>query len=143
MQAIAQADPVSVYLKRHGFAPEVAYFEGGGFVMGWRLCLGDFTWVYRVDGDTLTVCDLTAVQDPQGQGSGRAVSQFVALIQRIGREVSGVRRVRGRFMEQFAVPELNLARQRLADVLLAKGAQWQDMEGDAWLVYSYETTRRP
>ncbi|MHC8397971.1 type III secretion system effector protein SseE [Pseudomonas sp. MDT1-17] len=143
MRSFSPADPVTDYLKQQGFTPEVAYFEASSFVMGWRVSFDDFTWVYRVEDGTLTVCDFTAVQDTQGKEGSRAVSQFVSLIQRIGRDVRGVQRVRGRFMEPLAPLVLKQTRERLANVLLAKGAQWRAIEGESWLVYSLGSNNRP
>ncbi|CAI8808170.1 hypothetical protein [Pseudomonas zeae] len=137
MQTFYPADPVTDYLKQRGFVPQVAYFESSAFVMGWRVHFDDFEWVYRVEGGMLTVCDFAAVDDPQGKGSSRAVAQFVALIQRIGRDVRGVQQVRGRFIEQLSDTQLHQARERLANVLVAKGARWQTMEGEPWLVYAF------
>lgn len=139
MSSFSPADPVTDYLQQQGFTPEVAYFEASGFVMGWRVHFDDFTWVYRLENGILTVCDFAAVKDPQGKVTCRAVSQFVALIQRIGRNAPGVQLVRGCFMEQLAHSENNQARERLANVLLAKGAQWRVIEGESWLVYSLES----
>lgn len=136
MRSFSPADPVTDYLRQQGFTPEVAYFEASGFFMGWRVSFDDFAWVYRVEDGTLTVCDFTAVQDTQGKEGSRAVSQFVSLIQRIGRDVRGVQRVRGRFMEQLAHLAFTQTRERLANVLLAKGAQWRDIDGESWLVYA-------
>ncbi|AIC22544.1 hypothetical protein EY04_27620 [Pseudomonas chlororaphis] len=143
MRSLYPADPVTDYLKQQGFTPEVAYFEASGFVMGWRVRFTDFEWVYRVEDGTLTVCDFTAVQDNQGRGTSRAVSQLVSLIQQLGRDVRGLLRVRGRFMAQFAHSELNQARERLANVLLAKGAKWRVMEGEYWLVYALGMENHP
>ncbi|MBB6155175.1 hypothetical protein HDC30_002398 [Pseudomonas sp. JAI115] len=137
MSAYALADPVTTYLLPQGFVPEVAYFEGSGFVVGWQVGFDDFTWVYRLDGDTLTVCDFTAQTDSQDGASGRAVSRFVALIRQIGREVEGVLQVRGRFIESMADAALNQSRERLAKILLSQGATWQEMEGEPWLVYVF------
>lgn len=131
------ADPVTTYLFAQGFAPELAYFEASGFVMGWRVGFDEFTWVYRVDADTLTVCDFTARHESQDKESGRAVSAFIALIQQIGCEVAGLKRVRGRFIETLADEALKQSRERLAIVLQAKGAKWQELEGEPWLVYVF------
>jgi hypothetical protein len=129
-------DPVTVYLKRQGYTPEIAYFENSGFVMGWRVRFCDFEWVYRVEDGILTVCDFMTVDDNQGKGASLAVAKFISLTQRIGREVQRLDLVRGRFIECLANSQINHNRERLANVLLAKGAQWQTVDGEVWLVYS-------
>lgn len=126
-------DPVTQFLKSQSLQPEVAYFEKSEFVMGWQVQLGDFGLVYRFEDTTLTVCDFTAIEG--AKGTSGAVSQFISLIHRIERHVKEISSVRGRFIDEVANVGINQPRERLAKVLIAQGASWQEVEGELWLVY--------
>ena len=126
-------DSVTQFLKSQGLQPEVAYFEKSDFVIGWRVHLRDFELVYRFEDNTLTVCNFTAIEG--AKGTSGAVSQFIFLIHRIERHIKQLYSVQGRFVESFASPEINQVRERLANVLMAKGASWQEIDGESWLVY--------
>ncbi|MBV4465811.1 hypothetical protein KVG95_21015 [Pseudomonas sp. SWRI79] len=139
MQALKSVDPVTQFLRSQGLQPEVAYFERSDFVIGWRIHLGDLELVYRLEEDTLIVCDFTAKEG--AQGTSGAVAQFVHLIHRIERNVQQLHAVRGMFIERIANPELNGVRERLASVLEAKGASWQEVDGKPWLVYPLMSKR--
>lgn len=133
MPAPQSIDPVTQFLKSQGLQPEVAYFEKGDFVMGWQVHLGDFELVYRFEDNTLTVCNFTAIEGTKGTSG--AISQFIFLVHRIGRHIKQLYSVRGRFVEILSSPEINRVRERLANVLISKGASWQIIDGDSWLVY--------
>ncbi|AZE49984.1 hypothetical protein C4K04_4320 [Pseudomonas chlororaphis] len=133
MPVLQSIDPVTLFLKLQGLQPEVAYFEKSDFVVGWQVHLGDFELVYRFEDNTLTVCSFTAIEG--AKGTSGAVSQFIFLIHRIERYVKELYSVRGRFIDSIANPEINQVRERLANVLMAKGASWQEIDGESWLVY--------
>ena len=133
MPALQSIDPVTQFLKSQGMQPEVAYFEKSEFVMGWHLQLGDFELVYRFEDSTLTVCEFTAIET--AKGTSGAVSQFISLIHRIERHVKELSSVRGRFIDSVANSKINKVRERLANVLMAEGASWQEIDGEPWLVY--------
>jgi hypothetical protein len=133
MPALQSIDPVTQFLKSQGLQPEVAYFEKSEFVMGWQVQLGDFELVYRFEDSTLTVCNFTAIES--AKGTSGAVSQFISLIHRIERYVKELSSVRGRFIDSVANSQINQVRERLAKVLMAQGASWEEVEGESWLVY--------
>ncbi|MDI2590420.1 hypothetical protein NYP20_13305 [Pseudomonas sp. N3-W] len=133
MPALQSIDPVTQFLKSQGLQPEVAYFEKSEFVMGWQVQLGDFELVYRFEDSTLTVCNFTAIES--AKGTSGAVSQFISLIHRIERYVKELSSVRGRFIDSVANSQINQVRERLAKVLVAQGASWEEVEGESWLVY--------
>ncbi|MGF6401553.1 hypothetical protein ABH905_005219 [Pseudomonas frederiksbergensis] len=133
MSALQSLDPVTHFLKSQGLLPEVAYFERSDYVLGWRVHLEDFELVYRCENNTLIVCNFIAKEEAKVMG--RAISQFVFLIHRIERNIKQLYSVRGRFIESFSNPEINQVRERLASILMAKGASWQQIDGESWLVY--------
>lgn len=135
MPALQSIDPVTQFLKSQGLQPEVAYFEKSDFVMGWQVQLGDFELVYRFEDSALKVCDFTAIEG--AKGTSGAVSQFISLIHRIERYVKELSSVQGRFIDSVANSEINQVRERLANVLMAEGASWQEVEGEPWLVYPF------
>ena len=106
--------------------------------MGWQVQLGDFELVYRFEDRTLTVCNFTAIESAKGVSG--AVSQFISLIHRIERHVKELSSVRGRFINSLANAEINQVRERLANVMMAQGASWQEVEGEFWLVYPLTST---
>jgi hypothetical protein len=57
------------------------------------------------------------------------------LIHRIERYVKELSSVRGRFIDSVANSQINQVRERLAKVLVAQGASWEEVEGESWLVY--------
>jgi hypothetical protein len=133
MPALQSIDPVTQFLQLQGLQPEVAYFEKSDFVMGWQVQLGDFELIYLFEDTTLTVCNFTAIEG--AKGTSGAVSQFISLIHRIERYVKELSSVRGRFIDSVANSQINQVRERLAKVLMAEGASWQEIEGESWLVY--------
>ncbi len=133
-------DAVTCYLKKSGMKPEPAYFESSSFMIGWRIQVNDLELVYRLDEDCLIICDLVSLRE--SSGSSDAVSTFIHLIHQMERSGVQVREVRGMFVKTLSNPEINRMRERLAAVLEAQGAYWQEIDGDSWLVYSLERARR-
>lgn len=131
-------DAVTCYLKKSGMNPEPAYFESSSFMIGWRIQVNDLELVYRLDEDCLIICDLVSKKE----SSSDAVSTFIHLIHRMERSGVQMREVRGMFLQTLSNPGLNRMRERLAAVLEAQGAYWQEIDGDSWLVYSLERARR-
>ncbi|MBK5415400.1 hypothetical protein [Pseudomonas sp. TH31] len=133
MPALPSIDPVTRFFKSQGLQPEVAYFGKSDFVVGWRVRLSSFEVVYRCENTMLTVCSFIANQGDNGAGG--AVSQFIVLVHQIECNIKQLNSVRGCFVESFADPEISRDRRRLASILLAKGAAWQKIDGESWLVY--------
>lgn len=136
MTALPSIDPVTRFFKSQGLQPEVAYFGKSDFFMGWRVQLSSFELVYRCENTTLTVCSFIAREGVGAVASG-AVTQFITLIHQIECTIKQLNSVRGRFIESFADSEINQVRQRLASLLMAKGAAWQNIDGESWLVYPF------
>lgn len=140
MSAFNAVDPVTQMLISQGMRPEVAYFGKSQFVVGWKICLVGAELVYRVEDKVLIICDFAAVDS--SVESNRAVSHFILLIRQIERSVEKLHSVRGRFIESCAEQKLNCTRKRLSNVLQAKGASWQEVDGEQWLVYPLASKRR-
>ncbi|KWN63611.1 secretion protein [Burkholderia ubonensis] len=131
-------DAVTRYLRAQGFDPQPAYFGESGFRVGWRLRINDLELVYRLDKGSLIVCDLVAKE--RSQGASNAVATFIHLVHRIERSGVPVQEVCGMFIETASDPELNRVRRRLALVLEAQGACWQEIDGEPWLLYPIGAT---
>lgn len=131
--SVATLDPVTQFLNANGFKTKVAYFEKSDFVMGWEVMSDEMGLIYRLDNDQLIICHFAARQGPQGLKS--AVTRFIQLIHQIQRGVPEVKSVRGMLLETLSQPEINEARQRLAQALQAQGARWEELNGERWLVY--------
>ncbi|MEJ8799954.1 secretion protein [Trinickia caryophylli] len=132
-------DAVTRFLQSQGFEPAVACFESSDFVIGWRIRTPEFELVYRVEADQLIVCDYQPAAGGQANG---AVMAFIRFIHRIERHVPQLASVRGMFIEMLSDPVLTEARKRLARVLEAQGADWREIEGEAWLVYPMPVRKR-
>jgi hypothetical protein len=126
-------DGVTNYLKAQGMRPEPAYFGESSFRVGWRVSVNDLELVYRVDGDSLVICDFAAVAGTDGASD--AVTTFIRLVHRIERDGVPLRDVRGMLFETASNPALNALRRRLAIVLEGQGAYWREIDGDWWLHY--------
>lgn len=132
MQQIT-TDVVTQYLRMRGDNPEVAYFGSSQFVIGWQVKMPDFELVYRMDHDELIICNFNARQDMAN--SHQAVSAFIKFIHQLEKSSPKIKRVRGMFLDSLEIKVVAL-RQRLAEVLIYQGACWQEIEGDAWLIYN-------
>ncbi|WP_240674618.1 secretion protein [Burkholderia stabilis] len=126
-------DGVTNFLVAQGMHPEPAYFGQSSFRVGWRVRLNDLELVYRLDGDSMVVCDFAAVESANGVSD--AVATFIRLIHRIERSGVPLRDVRGMLFETASNPSLNDLRRRLATVLEAQGAYWREIDGELWLHY--------
>ena len=123
-------DTVTPFLAAHGIIAGTACLGRSDVVIGRRICLPALVLVYRQEGGELIVCDLAAgVQ-------GGAVRAFLQLVRMLAAGVPQLQRIRGLFLERVSDPALNRARARLARILEAKGARWQFVAGDGWLVYT-------
>lgn len=133
----ANVDPTGDCLKQIGIESEPAFFGQSAVQIGWRIRLRNLELVYRQEDDVLIICDLRLC-DISTVSSG-AVATFIGLIHRLEKE-SRLREVRGMLIETMANPQLNQLRSRLATVLEAEGAGWQEIDGENWLVYPMRTT---
>lgn len=133
-------DGVTNYLVAQGMRPEPAYFGQSSFRVGWRVRVNDLELVYRLDGDSLVICDFAAADGTEGASD--AVTTFIRLIHRIERGGVPLRDVRGMLFETASNPSLNALRLRLATVLEAQGAYWREIDGDWWLHYPVAGSRQ-
>lgn len=133
-------DPLTTFLHRQGENTQVEYFAESEFVIGRRLRQSEFEIIYRQDADELVIADFNA---RQGHDDSGAVSGFIRLIHRIEREVPSLRRVRGLFLHCAAQPQLNQCRERLSRVLERKGAHWETIDNESWLVYPFHSRTAP
>lgn len=129
----AKSDAVTLWLQAQGLMPQLEFFGNSQLVVGWRVKLTDFELVYRQQSDELIICDFVALSD--APASHRAVLAFIKLIHQLQRSVTSLRLVRGLFLHSLTLPALNSLRERLAAVLEAKGATWQEIDGEPWLTY--------
>ncbi|KVW47275.1 secretion protein [Burkholderia ubonensis] len=127
------ADGVTNFLVAHGMRPESAYFGQSSVRVGWRVRVNDLELVYRLDGDSLIICDFVAAEETNGASD--AVATFIRLIHRIERAKVPLRSVRGMLFETASNPSISELRRRLASVLEAQGAYWREIDGDWWLHY--------
>ncbi|NWD64108.1 secretion protein [Pseudomonas sp. IPO3774] len=133
-----ELDALTTFLHGRGESTEVEYFGQSEFVIGRRLRRREFEVVYRQDGNEVVIADFIT---REGCDDVDAVSAFIRLIHWIERELPDLYRVRGLFVRTEAQPQLNQVRERLSRVLERKGAHWQMIEGDAWLVYPLQAAR--
>ncbi|AJY42128.1 secretion protein [Burkholderia humptydooensis] len=134
------ADGVTNFLVAHGMRPEPAHFGQSSFRVGWRVRVNDLELVYRLDGDSLIICDFVAAEGTNGASD--AVATFIRLIHRIERGNVPLRDVRGMLFETASNPSINELRRRLASVLEAQGAYWRKIDGDWWLHYPVAGSRQ-
>lgn len=126
-------DPVTQYLAHQGIETSPAYFETSQFEWGKRWDHQHWSMVYRVDDNTLTICDFSSKGNTHGIGS--AVLQLVEELKNIRRKVSQINKIRGMVIYDAGLPAQRVARQALHDVLIEKGAKEVVEEGATWLVY--------
>lgn len=127
-----KSDVVTRYLAANGFTPQVERFGNSDFIIGMRIQHTDFELVYRFENEELIVCDF--VNRSKENQNNRAVAGFIKLIHQLERAVPHIRQVRGMLLHSVYA-EVTALRERLATVLIAQGANWQQVEGDSWLVY--------
>ncbi|MCU7986216.1 MULTISPECIES: secretion protein [Shewanella] len=126
-------DSVSQYLARQGVTVSPAYFENSQFE--WGKCWDSPHWsmVYRVDENTLTICDFCSKGNTSGVSS--AVLQLVEQLRHLRRSLPDIQQIRGMVIHDAGRPAQRLARQALREVLLKQGAKEVNQNGETWLVY--------
>jgi len=127
-----KTDIVTRYLAANGFAPQVERFGNSDVIIGFRIKHADFELVYRFENEELIVCDF--VNCSKENQNNRAVAGFIKIIHQLERALPQIRLVKGMLLQSL-YDEVTTLRERLANVLIAQGANWQLIEGDSWLVY--------
>ena len=126
-------DSASEYLARQGVVVSPAYFESSEFEWGKQWESTHWSLVFRVDGNTLTICDFCSKGTTSGVSS--AVLQLVEQLRRVRKNVPAITQIRGMVIQDAGLPLQRLARKALREVLLKQGAKEVQQDGATWLVY--------
>lgn len=126
-------DPVTQYLAKQGIEVSSAYFESSQFEWGKSWDTQHWSLVYRVDDNTLTICDFSSKGNNTGISS--AVSQLVEQLKLIRHRVPEIKQIRGMVIHDACLPTLGLARKALQNVLIKQGAKQVNQADGTWLVY--------
>ncbi|MGQ5524510.1 hypothetical protein ACUHMQ_14795 [Chitinimonas sp. PSY-7] len=124
-------DAVTRFLKSEGFQPIERKFLDTDFSMGHEVETDRFSLTYRLDGDRLVLCDFAG-----REGEAGSVLGVVSLLRRITHSVPEVSVIDAMILAVPNDPELDRARHRLADVMLAEGAKPIVVDDEYWLRYT-------
>ncbi|MBJ7263181.1 MAG: hypothetical protein JHC61_05330 [Burkholderiaceae bacterium] len=123
-------DDVTHFLRGEGLQPAAQRFLGSDFLLGYRIATEHFVLIYRQEGERLLLCDFAAAT-----ADGQAVIALRTLVRRIASAVPAVRYVDAMILTAPHDAALNRARERLADLMLAEGAQPIVLQDEQWLRY--------
>ena len=124
-------DAVTRFLKSEGLQPVERKFLETDFSLGHEVETERFSLTYRLDGNRLVLCDFAGKD-----GDAGSVLGVVSLVRRITRSVPEVSVVDAMILAAPNDPELDRARNRLADVMLAEGASVIALDDEYWLRYT-------
>ncbi|HEN3603006.1 TPA: pathogenicity island 2 effector protein SseE [Yersinia enterocolitica] len=120
------------YLSDQGCTVEVAYFENSAFKMGYEFFYYGYRVIYRVEHSDFIICHLEVI-NKDGQ-PGEFLKLF-NLLHQLGMNITGLSTIRMMIVDNIADPTLQLIRQRLMKLLIAKGAFSKNIDGDDWLLF--------
>ncbi|MBT2869652.1 hypothetical protein JQK19_20695 [Chromobacterium violaceum] len=122
---------VTRFLRGIGLQPVDQGFLDSEFIMGQCVRTSQFTLVYRQEKERLLLCDFASA----GM-DGQAVAALLALLRRVARGVPALRYIDAMILPAPYDPELDRARRRLAELMLAEGARPIRLDDELWLRYS-------
>ena len=123
-------DDVTRFLDGEGLQPAAQGFLGSDFLLGYRIATAHFVLVYRQESERLLLCDFVATA-----AEGQAVIALRKVLRRVVNAVPAVRYVDAMILAAPHDAALNDARDRLANVMVAEGAQPMEIGGEQWLRY--------
>ncbi|MCL1078524.1 secretion protein [Parashewanella spongiae] len=126
-------DPVTNYLTKLGVDIKPAYFGSSNYEWGKCWDTPQWTLIYRLDENALTVCEFTSKDKASGISS--AVLQMVEQLKRLKKNVAEVSNVRGRVLLDNGSAQERERHQVFHDILLKQGAKEIDQEDGSWIVY--------
>lgn len=131
-------DDVTRFLHGEGFQPTAQRFLGSDFLLGYRIVTEQFVLIYRQEGERLLLCDFASAA-----ADGQAVIALRTLLRHIESAVPAVHYVDAIILAAPHDAALNRVRERLAELMLAEGAQPVGIQDEQWLRYCCRPTRVP
>ncbi|MFL9591007.1 type III secretion protein [Aeromonas schubertii] len=123
-------DDVTRFMLTQGLHPAPEHFLGSDFLAGQRIETPRFQLVYRQEGERLILCDFAA-----RESDGQAVLALMTLLRRLTRSVPLLRYIDAMILPASHDRQLDLARRRLSELMLAEGAQPVRLDDELWLRY--------
>ncbi|MCD4500990.1 hypothetical protein [Chromobacterium vaccinii] len=123
-------DEVTRFLQAEGLNPAPQRFLDSDFLLGQRIETGSYALTYRQEDERLILCDFAAVA-----ADGQAVLALMTLLRRMTRAVPALRYVDAMILSAPRDPKLDQTRRRLAELMLAEGAQPVRLDDELWLRY--------
>ncbi len=135
---------VAAFFRAHRFTACVEICERTHVELGQCVENGELSLCHRLDrvpaGVVLTITDFRL--DAEAKASEHAVRRFCQLIRTLLRTVPHVGYVRGMILPGVSDTRVRATRLRLGAILEREGAFWREEDGDRWLVFCREPSRR-
>ena len=122
-------DDVTRFLMASGLKPVEKTFLGSDFLLGLQVTTPHYSLTYRQEKERLILCDFTATA-----ADGQALLALMTLLRRVIKAVPTLRYVDAMVLPARD-PEIDRARRRLSEVMLAEGAQPVRLDDELWLRY--------
>ncbi|AJE98101.1 hypothetical protein [Pandoraea apista] len=135
---------VAAFFRTHRFSASVEVCDRTRVTVGERVENGELSLCHRLDkvasGTVLTITDFRL--SPESKAGEHAVRRFCQLVRTLLRTVPHVGYVRGMILPGVSDSRVRSVRLRLGAILEREGAFWREEDGDRWLVFCREHSRR-
>jgi hypothetical protein len=135
---------VAAFFRSQRFTAHAEVCERTHIALGQRVENGELSLCHRLDkrseGIVLTITDFRP--GATSKTSEHAVRRFCQLIRMLLRMVPHVGYVRGMILPGVSDAGVRDTRLRLTAILEREGACWREEDGDRWLVFCRENSRR-
>ncbi|MBE8167553.1 MAG: secretion protein [Shewanella sp.] len=126
-------DAVTNYLSKQGVDIKPAYFGSSNYEYGKCWDTPQWTLIYRLDENSLTVCEFTSKVETSGLNS--AVLKALEQLKKIKKELIEVKHIRGRVLLDNGSAKEREHRKNFHNILLKIGAKEVEQEDGRWIVY--------
>lgn len=130
MSASDAHEKINACIMQLGFIPEKCFYENTAFFLGWKVSVDDFTFVYRIENETLLICELHT--NKRRGGLGNVLRPLMKVLYTITNSVSEIKYTRAMIRQTGGEYE-NAVRQKMVDYLLKQGGRVFYDNDDRWI----------
>lgn len=123
-------EKINACIMQLGLIPEKCFYENTAFFLGWKVSVENFTFVYRLENETLLICDLHANKPKAGLGN--VLRPLMQVMNTLVSQVSEIKYTRA-MIRQTGGEQENAVRQKMVDFLLKQGGRVFYDNDDRWI----------
>ncbi|CNI24858.1 type III secretion system effector protein SseE [Yersinia pekkanenii] len=123
---------VARYLLGKGCVTKTAYFENSAIQLGSEFLFNNYRVIYRIEHSELIICYLGTISDKSTAGNFLALFNF---LYHLGEDIADISTARMLVINNVANQPLQLIRNKLIRILIAKGAFSKSIDGNDWLLF--------